>query len=958
MFKRSLLSRSIAASIALAGLPMLAQAQDTQGEPLLEEVVVTGIRASLDKASDIKQASFNIVDSIVAEDIGKLPDNNVVESLQRVSGVQVTDRGNGEVNAVSIRGLSDISTTVNGRTIYTSVGRSVALAHIPSTLVSQIDVSKSRSADQYENGIAGTIDVRTFRPFDFDGSRYSIAGRFVTQEEADTTDPIISALASNRWETDAGDFGALINVSYSKTRFRDQTANAGAQVPFIVNGQDLPDDPNVTDPDTGAVIDQRYGDLERIFPSRPGVAENPIWEAGLDQGLPTAAGSTLAINGDPAEYYLSRDALIINDFTGERERPGVNVSLQFAPNDDSEYYFEALYNGYRRTTDNSMYFTFVDAWWALGGIADSIEDTYELYPDSNVIKSRTVRDTGIFTSGDFTESKTDSYVYAVGGEWNLSDNFTVNSELVYQESDFEEEFFAMRGDGSQWEVTADFDDVPGISFSDNPATAGIDESDLTDPALYSMGALYDTGLKDSGSGITFTADAEYWTELDFLPRIDFGIRWDDRDASNMMRDQNSQDQNCIDRGAFDDVAECNFATYEGLQNVNSGFLQGHADVPRSWMAAKGEYLADNRQQFRSLYNIETNPAMRRTFEAEERNAAIYAKAMFETELAGLRLDGEIGGRYVDVVTDTAFYDQSTQQATLGQTETSEFLPSVSVRYHLTDQLQARLAYAETLRMPGFNDLNPTITYNGDISGVGYGTASSGNENLKPTTSKNLDLALEWYFGDASYTYVTLFQRDVEGLVIPFRSRIQANVPDINVDTFIVDRPENASDGELSGAELGLTWFPEELPEVLDGLGVIASATFLDSEQNIPVLNAAGEQIDTRVEPFFGVSDSSYSVTVAYERPKFDARLSYVWRDDALNRNEAALFANPLRIWRTAETSLDMQISYNVTDEFIVTFDATNLTEEFMQERYGNSHLHSHVNTLFSRTFALGARYSF
>src|SRR5690625_3199456 len=245
MFKRKHLTASIAVAIALSGQSAVAQEQ----EPLLEEILVTGIRASVTRGMDIKQDSMSIVDSIVAEDIGKLPDNNVVESLQRISGIQVTDRGAGEVNTVLIRGLSDVSTTINGRTMFTSVGRSTELADVPSTLVSRIDVSKSRSASQYENGIAGTIDVRTFRPFDFGGSRVSVAARAVHQEEADTTDPILSGLASNRWSTSAGDFGALVNVSYAKTRYRDQTVTGGAQVPFM----------SATNPTAP------YGPLERIL---------------------------------------------------------------------------------------------------------------------------------------------------------------------------------------------------------------------------------------------------------------------------------------------------------------------------------------------------------------------------------------------------------------------------------------------------------------------------------------------------------------------------------------------------------------------------------------------------------------------------------------------------------------------------------------------------------------------
>src|SRR5690625_3574486 len=144
MFKRKHLTASVSVAIALHGQSAVTQEQD----PPLQEILVTAIRASDTRVMDIKTDYISRVDSIVAEDIGKLPDNNVVESLQRVAGVQVTDRGAGEVSQVLIRGLPDVSTTVNGRTMFTSTGRALALADIPSTLVSRLDVSKSRSEER------------------------------------------------------------------------------------------------------------------------------------------------------------------------------------------------------------------------------------------------------------------------------------------------------------------------------------------------------------------------------------------------------------------------------------------------------------------------------------------------------------------------------------------------------------------------------------------------------------------------------------------------------------------------------------------------------------------------------------------------------------------------------------------------------------------------------------------
>jgi TonB-dependent receptor len=163
---------------------------------------------------------------------------------------------------------------------------------------------------------------------------------------------------------------------------------------------------------------------------------------------------------------------------------------------------------------------------------------------------------------------------------------------------------------------------------------------------------------------------------------------------------------------------------------------------------------------------------------------------------------------------------------------------------------------------------------------------------------------------------------------------------------------------LEGIELGLVYFPESLPGLLDGFGVQASYTILDSEQEIPVTDDAGEITGNDKLPIFGVSDTSYSVVLAYDKNDLEMRLSYVWREDFLQRNEAALFANPLGVYRSPETSLDFQLSYDVSDQLAVTFDGTNLTEEISHEYYEHSDIYNFSNSLFSRTFALGARYSF
>jgi iron complex outermembrane receptor protein len=360
----------------------------------------------------------------------------------------------------------------------------------------------------------------------------------------------------------------------------------------------------------------------------------------------------------------------------------------------------------------------------------------------------------------------------------------------------------------------------------------------------------------------------------------------------------------------------------------------------------------------SIYNTETGSSLAvgdqrilaQTFEVTETTTALYAQADFETELGGRLFDGQFGLRYVDVDTDMAFAGNA------ASTGASKVLPSLMLRYNLTDDLLARFSYGETLRRPGFAQLNPTINYVRDVTNIGYGTATGGNPELKPTESKNFDLSLEWYFAEGSTLYATAFKREIEGFVVDFRRRVihddgEGEYP------YILNQPDNASNGKLDGYELGVVYFPKGLPDLLDGIGVQASYTMLDSSQDIPITNSEGTVVGTDTTPLFGVSDSSYSVVLAYEKERFDMRLSYVWREDFLNNYEAAQFANPLGIYRNPEKSLDFQLSYNVTDNLMVTFDATNLTNEIFQSYYEYPSTHNFGSSLFSRTFALGFRYS-
>ncbi len=149
-----------------------------------------------------------------------------------------------------------------------------------------------------------------------------------------------------------------------------------------------------------------------------------------------------------------------------------------------------------------------------------------------------------------------------------------------------------------------------------------------------------------------------------------------------------------------------------------------------------------------------------------------------------------------------------------------------------------LNYGETLRRPDFVDLNPNFTLTEDLTNIGYGTGIGGNPDLEAAKGKNIDLTVEWYFAEDSAIYGTWFRRDIDGLVVPFVQTLTIPGTGLNVDTFEVTRPVNASDGELDGIELGFLYFPQSAG-IFNGLGVQGSFTKLDSSQNIPRFDECG-----------------------------------------------------------------------------------------------------------------------
>lgn len=359
---------------SLCSLPVAAQEAAAAGDSAaskLEVIVVTGMRASLSRAQDIKRNADQIVDSIVADDIGKLPDANVAEALQRVAGVQIS-RNRGEGDQVQVRGLSQIQTLLNGRSIFTAgKERGLSFQDVPAELLAGADVYKTPTADQVEGGIGGLIDLRTHRPFDFSGAKVSGTVKTTYADYAKKENGEGSLLLSNRWFLDSGEFGALLSVASQKRNYRADTQELSAP--------------------------SQLADGSGVY------APTGVWYA----------------------YEL-----------GSRDRTGVTMSLQFRPSKDLEFYLDGNLTQLKTRTDTYGYYgsPFWANWNATTNLGALWPNGSVTAPDK-VFQKGTFWGASMNTSGFIADNETNTSQLAVGGKWKSGD-WTVKSELGHTRSDF------------------------------------------------------------------------------------------------------------------------------------------------------------------------------------------------------------------------------------------------------------------------------------------------------------------------------------------------------------------------------------------------------------------------------------------------------------------------------------------------------------------------------------------
>ncbi|WP_284246616.1 TonB-dependent receptor [Thalassotalea insulae] len=920
-YKKNKVSSAVLAVLsAVAAVPASA---DTAAKEI-EVIEVRGIKGALGRAMDAKREAGGVVDSISAEDIGKFPDTNLAESLQRITGVSI-DRSGGEGQLITVRGFGPQFNTVlvNGRQMASeNQSRAFSFDTIASELVKSLDVHKTSTATMQSGGIGSTVNVNTAKPFAINGFKVAGSIKGIYDGNSEETSPQVSALISNTFNDDT--FGVLFAISHQERETRLNQA-------------------------------QMDGWLENV-----GVP-NPMTESGQ-----AYSGNIFS----PRNY----DHKVT---TEDRTRTNANLVLQYAPSDNLIVTADALYSDFDVETDTTSY----GHWFTapnLEGFGDAAGPTV----DENGTVIDLYQEVGLAT--DMHAKKfdrlTESSALGLNFDWDVNDNLNMKFDISHSNA----ERAANNGRGDQLSligyanrVRFQVDDniLPYASefASANPNIySGQQEQDNTayDPNVTPDGVSDHLDPANSrahvmlrrGWAVEDTVDQFRWdsTWLDDgdsgLVAVKFGAMYSAETKTLERWDNEGEGIHCAFCGYPDAPNMDAFEQY--VFNAGSDFLSdvsGSGRMPTSWLAHDGEANFAFLEQYAAANgNPISFDAVKRnkSYEVTETTFSLYAEFDFETELAGMPLSATAGMRYestdVDVdgtdepVSELVILDKTEMLASYGAaqsiTKSSDYeaiLPNISVKLEISDELIARLAASQTITRPTLDSMSP-VTVIGTTRQGGNLTSSSGNPELEPFTSDNLDLSLEWYYADASYLSAGYFRKNVANFIINSTEQITFET----ANGGLLTDPSTGNDVDNPDAADGVATFTNTLPNnsesaIVDGweialqhtfdsgFGLMANATIVDSDADLDPADIS------QVFALTGLSDS-YNLVGFYENGPLQARIAYNWRDSFVQSLTQQNGDGVTIVEDYAQ--VDASASYDVTENITLFLEGINLTEEYVHKR--------------------------
>ncbi len=905
---------------ALAGLAIAigspAQAQQAPTEEM-DEIIVSGIRASMRDSLSVKRDSIQVIDAISAEDVGDFPDKNIGEAIQRVPGVQI-NRQDGEGRSVSIRGADHnlIRVELNGITALSLTvggGRDVDFRDLPVEFLSRVEVVKTPTAEMTEGGI-GTVRVFTRKPLDTPEGYLAGSVQGVYSDLADEYDPKLALIGSKTFMD--GTLGVLLSGQFEQRHIYSNNART-----------------------TGWL---------RRAPTATGAGSTP--------------GRGTDVNADGTLDWVPEIPRYIND-RRETSRTAFNGVVQWKPSDDFEIYLDSTYSRGREQVSSMLM-----QLGAAGGLID--------YANSSVGADDTVDHIELVSSAAFPMDlafrningalEREQYNAILGSSWTTG-SWTFDGRVSFARGEVQND--EKNSTATIFGVPRAIIDYTGSEGAPNFSFPGID---TTDGALVNnLTAVFNPRNNDQQEeGAQF--NVEFKPEIAWLTSVKAGVEHRELTAESILHARTIQISSRTptpgSSGATTTVAVPQ-SVITGIVNDNSGVN----DVPFFDTGDLGfgggiKYWNDNGNdtyeatiaasglEMDPYGGVNTNPNTAGTFQnlldtwqVDEKTLAGYLQAAFNFDNALVPISALVGVRYYDTNTLSAGYSRVNNAGVITFPPASreggynDWLPSINVRFDFSDKWVGRLTAGDVMARP-----NPAqMAFRRSLDAAVNRTGSQGNPDLLPYEARQYDVGLEYYISDLSYLSVGYFHNEISRFII--NRTFQEDVAQDGGPLFTITEPVNGTDDvTVTGIEIGGQLAFDFLPGAWKNFGVVANATFSEDEGFKGTNQLTGE-----ILPFPGVSGTSYNASLYYETDKFSVRTAYNWRE--------AWLVNPsgrglLPEFTDDYGTLDASASWNVNKNFTAFLDVVNLLDE--QKVEYNNPFRRIGNETFGKRVFMGVRAKF
>jgi len=938
--KKTLITCCSTLAMAVGAMPISVHAQDDAEANESDVIVITGLRQSLEAAADIKRNSDGVVDAITAEDIGKFPDTNLAESLQRITGVSI-DRQNGEGQQISVRGFGPgfNMVTLNGRQMPNASSpkqegadtraqvRAFNFAEIAADSVSAVEVYKTSRPDLPTGGIGATVNVQTARPLDLNKDYIlsgSIKGQIDTSNEAgDDITPEITGIVGKTWDINGTDtFGVLFNGSYSRRDSREEIVSS-----------------------------------DGWLRNRP--AENAAFAANVDT-------SAVGANAVPGVVFSPRN-LVTDISDHERTRTNGQLVLQYGREDSFEATLDYTYSDYQDDIARAQ-----TAVWFDQNLVQGSANANGTLIDPTIITDGTT-----YGAPDFNaysdEVQTTNKSVGFNFDWKVSDSLSLNFDVHDSESHAQpdgqsSDFLAIVAGQIGTSYTVDYGTgsyVPILDLRPNP---GIDPYD---PTALRGNITLKRGNEQLNEITEYNLRGKWENEAgSSLTSIDFGVGFLDYFVdTNFLFDLEVFDGGPSCGAACNDFVDViardgDYGDFSGVNSLPEFFLSYNAAELGNFLSGQG--IGTVFEQLTVTNNKIT----------EETTSAFF-DINFEDQFNGMPFRATAGVRYETTettgVSSGPVYDSLTwisntelRAASAGnsdQTLSGEYdvwLPAIDTSLEVRDDMIVRLSYGRSLSRPDLNLLRPNVSITDTRPGGPY-QAVAGNPALLPYISDNIDASFEWYYADGSYFSVAAFKKFVDNYITTgvrsgtiFSDALGCDLTDPSTPGV---NPPAPVDGTCSDptAVFDITSFVNSEAAEIEGVEIALQHLFGDTGFGTQLnYTAVSGDVDfdsstlSQAVALTGLSDSANAVAF-YDKNGFQARIAYNWRDEFL------FAVDQLRqpgepVFVEAYGQVDASASYEINERFTVFAEGLNLTDE-------TSRAHGRFEEQFLYAFHGGPRYA-